>query len=71
MGVRADTYLRAGGWRGLETAEDHDLWKRLMGTACQQRSTARVHVITSGRRRGRAPRGFAETLATYDEAVPC
>lgn len=71
MGVRADTYLRAGGWRGLETAEDHDLWKRLMGTACRQRSTARVHVITSGRRRGRAPRGFAETLATYDEAVPC
>ena len=41
MGVRADTYLRAGGWRGLETAEDHDLWKRLMGTACRQRSTAR------------------------------
>jgi hypothetical protein len=71
MGVRADTYLRAGGWRGLETAEDHDLWNRLMETAFRQRSTARVRVITSGRRRGRAPRGFAETLATYDEAVSC
>jgi cellulose synthase/poly-beta-1,6-N-acetylglucosamine synthase-like glycosyltransferase len=71
MGVRADAYLRAGGWRGLETAEDHDLWNRLMSTASQRRSTAGVRVVTSGRRRGRAPRGFAETLADYDEAATC
>lgn len=71
LGVRADTYLRAGGWRELETAEDHDLWNRLMGTASRQHSTARVRVITSGRRRGRAPRGFAEALAAYDEAALC
>ena len=57
MGVRADAYLRSGGWRGLETAEDHDLWNRLVGTASRQHATARVSVITSGRRVGRAPGG--------------
>jgi glycosyltransferase involved in cell wall biosynthesis len=71
MGVRADAYLRSGGWRGLETAEDHDLWNRLVGTASRQHSTARVSVITSGRRVGRAPRGFAEALAVHDEAAAC
>jgi cellulose synthase/poly-beta-1,6-N-acetylglucosamine synthase-like glycosyltransferase len=71
MGVRADTYLRAGGWRGLATAEDHDLWNRLTGKAFRQHSTARVPVITSGRRRGRAPRGFADTLVGCGEAASC
>jgi cellulose synthase/poly-beta-1,6-N-acetylglucosamine synthase-like glycosyltransferase len=71
MGVRADAYRRSGGWRGLETAEDHDLWNRLVRTACRQHSTARVSVITSGRRVGRAPRGFAEALAVHDEAAAC
>ena len=71
MGVRADAYLRSGGWRGLETAEDHDLWNRLVRTASRQHSTARVSVITSGRRVGRAPRGFAEALAVHDEAAAC
>jgi hypothetical protein len=71
MGVRADTYLRAGGWRGLATVEDHDLWNRLMGKAVRQHSTTRVRVITSGRRRGRAPRGFANALVGCDEAASC
>jgi glycosyltransferase involved in cell wall biosynthesis len=71
MGVRADAYLRSGGWRGLETAEDHDLWNRLVGTASRQHATARVSVITSGRRVGRAPGGFAEALAVHDEAAAC
>ncbi|RSL19078.1 glycosyl transferase family 2 [Edaphobacter aggregans] len=71
MGVRADTYLRAGGWRGLATAEDHDLWNRLMGKAVRQHSSSRVRVITSGRRRGRAPRGFANALVGCDEAASC
>ena len=32
LGVRADAYLRAGGWADLRTAEDHDLWRRLLGS---------------------------------------
>lgn len=68
LGVRADAYLRAGGWRDLETAEDHDLWSRLIGNATLI-STARVHVSTSGRRVGRAPHGFADALAAHNEVA--
>jgi glycosyltransferase involved in cell wall biosynthesis len=71
MGVRADAYVRSGGWQGLETAEDHDLWRRLVRTASRQHSTSRVSVITSGRRMGRAPRGFAEALSAHDEVPAC
>lgn len=71
IGVRADTYLRSGGWRGIETAEDHDLWNRLVAAASKRQSTARIQVVTSGRRVGRAPHGFAEALAVHDEVAPC
>jgi glycosyltransferase involved in cell wall biosynthesis len=71
FGVRADTYLRCGGWRGLATAEDHDLWKRLMNVCSRRCSTARIRVLTSGRRIGRAPHGFADALAAHNEAVAC
>lgn len=67
LGVRADAYLRAGGWSDLETAEDHDLWGRLSWLGNARRSSARLTVVTSGRRVGRAPRGFAATLAAYNE----
>ena len=32
LGVRADAYLRAGGWADTATGEDHDLWERLRST---------------------------------------
>ena len=68
LGMRADAYLRAGGWHCLATAEDHDLWKRLNqhGAACI--STDRLRVVTSGRRTGRAPSGFADALAAHNLA---
>jgi cellulose synthase/poly-beta-1,6-N-acetylglucosamine synthase-like glycosyltransferase len=69
LGFRADVYLRSGGWKGLATAEDHDLWNRLIKTATRRISTATVKVLTSGRRTGRAPRGFADTLAGRNEAA--
>ena len=67
LGVRADVYLQAGGWNLLQTAEDHDLWQRLLrvSTACV--SDARLCVSTSGRRIGRAPLGFAGALAKHNE----
>ncbi len=58
LGVRGDAYVRAGGWAALATGEDHDLWGRLRGCA-RTRSMAELTVATSGRRRGRAPDGFA------------
>ena len=68
LGVRADAYLRAGGWGPLVTAEDHDLWNRLYSTGCSRLSATDVKVTTSGRRVGRAPLGFAGALAAHNEA---
>jgi glycosyltransferase involved in cell wall biosynthesis len=69
LGVRADAYCRAGAWMDLQTAEDHDLWHRLNRAAVRTVSTSRVEVVTSGRRVGRAPDGFAGALAAHNKAA--
>jgi len=69
LGVRADAYQRAGGWAPLSTAEDHDLWRRLASSGSRSRSIGRMKVLTSGRRLGRAPHGFAAALASHNEAA--
>jgi hypothetical protein len=56
----------AGGWRGLSTAEDHDLWNRLKAQGSNCRSAATLAITTSGRLKGRAPCGFAGALAAHD-----
>jgi glycosyltransferase involved in cell wall biosynthesis len=66
FGVRADAYLRVGGWRNLPNAEDHDLWDRLRQNGEPQFSDASLRVSTSGRRFGRAPLGFADALAAHN-----
>jgi glycosyltransferase involved in cell wall biosynthesis len=66
LGIRADAYLRAGGWSDLATAEDHDLWARLHYSGQPRLSDARLRVITSGRRSARAPMGFAQALAAHN-----
>jgi cellulose synthase/poly-beta-1,6-N-acetylglucosamine synthase-like glycosyltransferase len=66
LGVRADAYIRAGGWADMSTAEDHDLWHRLSTSGARKQSTSRLQVYTSGRREGRAPNGFAGTLAAHN-----
>lgn len=67
FGVRADSYLKAGGWSSIQTGEDHDLWRRLAAIRATVVSTARIEVVTSGRRVGRAPHGFADALASHNE----
>jgi len=67
LGVRADVYVRVGGWAALGTAEDHDLWARLQANGARSSSPSHVQVITSGRRVGRAPMGFAGALAAHNE----
>jgi glycosyltransferase involved in cell wall biosynthesis len=69
LGVRADAYLRAGGWADLSTAEDHDLWGRLRASGAQTFSPSWLRVETSGRRVGRAPLGFAGALAAHNEVT--
>jgi len=67
LGVRADAYLRSGGWADLRTAEDHDLWRRLQTSGARRASPSHLRVLTSGRRVGRAPMGFAAALAAHNE----
>ena len=69
MGIRATTYLAAGGWHPLVCGEDHDLWHRLGRVGHCVASTA-ISVITSDRLRGRAPDGFAADLAELQRAKP-
>lgn len=66
LGVRADAYLRAGGWAALTSAEDHDLWHRLGLSGATRLSLASLRVLTSGRRQGRAPKGFADALSAHN-----
>ena len=66
LGVRSDLYRLAGGWRGLSTAEDHDLWTRLKSWGANCCSVAALEIVTSGRIVGRAPRGFAKALAAHE-----
>jgi glycosyltransferase involved in cell wall biosynthesis len=71
LGFTADAYLAAGGFRPLPTAEDHALVDDLRAAGIPLLRTARLPVVTSARRRARAPRGFAwllGTLAAADEA---
>jgi len=69
LGVRADVYRSAGGWRSLDTAEDHDLWNRLKSLGRNCRSVSALEITTSGRVIGRAPNGFAGALAAHDTIV--
>jgi hypothetical protein len=64
LGVRGDAYLAVGGFPQLALAEDHALWERLGAHGCRRVSPIDVVVATSARLRGRAPGGFADTLAS-------
>jgi glycosyltransferase involved in cell wall biosynthesis len=69
LGVRADCYVSVGGWADLKTAEDHDLWGRLGRIGARRHSSSSLKVVTSGRRVGRAPHGFAGALAAHNDTV--
>jgi glycosyltransferase involved in cell wall biosynthesis len=58
LGIRGDVYLLAGGWRQLQSDEEHDLWVRLGGVATCVSSNA-IAVRTIARMSGRGPTGFA------------
>ena len=67
LGVRADAYLKAGGWSDAALAEDHCLWQRMWRSGAKPVSSAAVCVQTSSRFHGRAEGGFACTLRSKVE----
>jgi glycosyltransferase involved in cell wall biosynthesis len=67
IGLRADVYLHAGEWPSVITGEDHALWQKLLQDGVKPLSTCDLNVVTSGRRVGRAPNGFAAALAAHSK----
>lgn len=63
FGLRASTYRDLGGWTAVATGEDVALAARADGRGVPVRRTASIPVVTSSRRVGRAPDGFATYLA--------
>ena len=63
LGVRASDYLAAGGFFDHAEHEDVDLVRRLRDNDARWVTTDDGEVITSGRRVGRTPGGYAAFLA--------
>jgi glycosyltransferase involved in cell wall biosynthesis len=63
LGFSAAAYLAAGGFGPDRTAEDHALVSALASAGRQVLRTTTVSVVTSARRRARAPHGFSHLLA--------
>lgn len=66
LGVCAAAYRRVGGFAALSCHEDVDLVRRLQRTGAAVRWSAEACVVTSSRRIGRAPVGFATHLRHLD-----
>lgn len=64
LGVRADAYLRVGGFADLSEHEDGELVDALRSDGALVVTTDRAPVTTSGRSHGRTPGGFAAYLRT-------
>ncbi|MBG6213441.1 MAG: glycosyltransferase [Cryobacterium sp.] len=65
LGVRADRYLAAGEFAPVDRDEDVLLVARLRDLGVIEARTALIPVLTSGRRVGRAPAGFAGYLRSH------
>jgi glycosyltransferase involved in cell wall biosynthesis len=63
LGFSAAAYLAAGGFGPARTAEDHALVSALAAAGNRVLRTTTVSVVTSARRRARAPHGFSHLLA--------
>jgi hypothetical protein len=67
LGFTLDAYRTAGGFPRLPTHEDVGLVTAMRGAGVPSLATGAVPVVTSGRRTGRAPGGFAHYLDELDE----
>lgn len=69
LGIRASAYLAAGGFPAVIVAEDHGLWNELRRRQFRMASPTELRVFTSSRISGRAPGGFADTMARQVSAM--
>lgn len=66
LGVSAAAYLQVGGFQPLSSSEDVALVNALRVNGASIAWSASPRVVTSARRRFRAPGGFGETLARVE-----
>jgi glycosyltransferase involved in cell wall biosynthesis len=69
LGIRASVYLAAGGFLPQSEHEDVDLVQRALTLHARSVPNDRCEVITSGRRIGRTPGGYAAFLHAEDIPV--
>lgn len=62
LGFNAAAYLAAGGFKSLKTGEDRALHHALLDQGGRVHYDSVTRVVTSARRRARAPYGFAQAL---------
>jgi hypothetical protein len=62
LGVRADAYLRCGGFPAWGHGEERQLWQAMSEAGCRLRQPTDLRVRTSARTRGRAAGGVADLL---------
>jgi glycosyltransferase involved in cell wall biosynthesis len=62
LGFNAEKYLLVGGFPALATGEDRALFYSLVESGARAYFDSSYRVLTSGRRRARAPHGFSEAL---------
>jgi glycosyltransferase involved in cell wall biosynthesis len=62
LGFRADACLAVGGFAALDEHEDNDLVHRLHSASFAISASDGIEVVTSGRRVGRTPGGYARYL---------
>ena len=67
MGFTASLSERIGGFRPLRSGEDRDFHRRAVAAGFRVTYDLRAAVITSARRKGRAPGGFAGVLVGVEE----
>jgi glycosyltransferase involved in cell wall biosynthesis len=69
MGFRGDAYWAVNGFRALPSGEDVELVDRFEAADFTIHRDATLSVVTSGRRDGRAPGGFAQHLRDLSGSV--
>ena len=66
LGLRASVWHAVGGFAPLTVGEDRDLSTRVVASGACALGVDDNHVVTSARRDGRAPGGFAALLESLD-----
>ena len=69
LGFRLDAYLAAGGYLDQSEHEDNDLVDRMVARGVAVVASDEAEVVTSGRRYGRTPGGYAGYLRALDHPV--